>query len=156
MQIRELPDRSVLYVNARGAMQLHDLGSGIVLHVSTGIMDGEFVQYVIGDAEKQLAKHGRCMVMVDLYDAKTATSDFRDAVGAWFRAHRTECQAHLLIRSKLIEMAVNVTNLVLQAAFKVYSNPGEWEAVARRDLGIFRRRPLVLPADPATRAGGQQ
>jgi hypothetical protein len=154
MQIRELPDRTTLYLSERGAMQAHDLGRGIVLHVSTGILDGEFVQYVIGDGEKQLAKHGRCVFMVDTYDGKSVTSDFRDGVGAWFRAHRSDVQAHLLIRSKLIEMAVNVTNLVLKSAFQVYSDPREWEAVARRDLGIFRRRPLVLPAESAPKVSG--
>jgi hypothetical protein len=153
MQIRELPDRSTLYMSARGAMQSHDLGSGVVLHVCSGIMEGEFVQPVIADGQKQLGKHGRCLFMVDLYDAKSATSEFRDGVGGWFR-HRKDVQAHLLIRSKLIEMAVNVTNLVLQAAFKVYSNTGEWEAVARRELGVFRRRPLVLPAESMPKGGG--
>jgi hypothetical protein len=154
MQITELPDRSMLYVGARAAMQCHDLGRGVVLHVCTGTPDGEFVQYVIGDGEKQLAKHGRCLFMVDTYDSKSVTSDFRDGVGPWFRAHRSDAQAHLLIRSKLIEMAVNVTNLVMQAAFKVYSDPAEWEAVARRELGVFRRRPLIMPTDSAQKAGG--
>jgi hypothetical protein len=154
MQILELPDRTTLYLSERGAMQTHDLGHGIVLHVSTGILDGEFVQYVVGDGEKQLAKHRRCVFMVDTYDGKSVTSDFRDGVGAWFRAHRNDVEAHLLLRSKLIEMAVNVTNLVMKSAFKVYSDPREWEAVARRDLGTFRRRPLVLPAGSAPKVGG--
>ena len=81
------------------------------------------------------------------------TSEFRDGIGGWFR-HRKDVQAHILTRSKLIEMAVNVTNLVLQAALKVYSNTGEWEAVARRELGVFRRRPLVLPAESTPKGGG--
>jgi hypothetical protein len=147
MRIRQLPDDSVLYIDAQGAMQSHTFGKGVVLHVRRGIMHAEFAKYVMQDGERALAAARRFILMVDAYDAKMHTTEFREVMTDWFAAH-PEAYVHMLIRSKLLEMALNVSNLALGASrAKVYYDAELWESIGRQEVPTFERRPLVIPGD---------
>jgi len=147
MRIQELRDDSVLYIDAQGAMQSHRFGAGVVLHVRRGIMHAEFAKYVMQDGERALAEARRFVLMVDAYDVKMHTTEFREVMTDWFSA-RPEAFVHMLIRSKLLEMALNVSNLALGGPrAKAYYDAALWESIGRREAPRFERRRLVIPPD---------
>jgi hypothetical protein len=147
MKTKSLPDGSVVHHDAQGVVQVHDFGGGVSLHVRRGIMTGDFAAYVIEDGERQIAKFGRYVLMVDGVETKMHTTEFREAMTAWFRAHETAV-VHMLIRSKMLDMALTVANLAMGStrAF-AYVDSDTWESVGQREARGFRRKPLASLAD---------
>jgi hypothetical protein len=139
----ELPDGSMQHVDPRGVLRIHDLGRGVRLHVVNGLSLPEHAPFVIDDCDRALREHGRCIVLVDAFDSKMMTTEFREQMTGWFKVNGKSAFAHILIRSKLWEMAINVANLVLGTRVaRVYSKVSEWEAIGRAEIAGFRRRPL--------------
>jgi hypothetical protein len=150
MKTRRLEDGSVLYFDSGGMIQAHDLKRGVVLHARRGIMSEGFVPIVKADCERQIRDAGRCVLMVDGLDVKMHTTEFREQMTNWFRDNESAV-VHMLIRSPMVQMALNVANLVMGSSrAKTYLSVSEWEAAGRREIASFARRPLVVPADLAT------
>jgi hypothetical protein len=146
MDSLKLQDGSTLYASGQGAMQFHQLGKGVTLHVFVGVATGDFLPLVKEDGERQIREHGRCIFMVDGYEARLVTAEFREGIGEWLRQNNERSFVHLLAHSRLIEMAVSVVNLFSRKPVaRAYSKIAEWEAVGKHELGSFQRRPIVLP-----------
>lgn len=148
MKISRQDDGSFLYFDSGSLMQVHDFGNGASLHVRRGVMTEHFAPYVIEDGERQIHKAGRFVLMVDAVDVKMHTTEFRDLTTEWFRSHDS-ASVHMLIRSRMLEMAINVANLVMgvQRA-KAYYEPEVWAAACKQEAPSFERRPLVVPKEP--------
>jgi len=150
MNSRNLDDGSVLHFDTQGLMQVHDFGRGVSLHVRRGIMTVDFAKHVIADGERQLRASHRYVLMVDGSETKMHTTEFREVMTAWFREHDAAV-VHMLIKSRMLEMALNVANLVLgNARARAYFNPDVWESIGRQEVPSFIRRPLAVPADLKT------
>src|SRR5262245_15050273 len=150
MNSRNLDDGSALYFDGQGVMQVHDFGRGVSLHVRRGIMNKDFAEFVIADGERQLRHAKRYVLMVDGAETKMHTTEFREVMTAWFRQHDAAV-VHMLIKSRMLEMALNVANLVLgDGRARAYFNPEVWESIGRQEVPSFIRRPLSLPADLKT------
>jgi len=151
MNARHLDDGSVLYFDAQGGMmQVHDFGRGVSLHVRRGIMTESFAKYVIEDGERHIRTSGRYVLMVDGSETKMHTTEFREVMTAWFREHETAI-VHMLIKSRMLEMALNVANLVLgNGRARAYFNGEVWESIGRQEVPSFIRRPLTPPSDLKT------
>ncbi|NUP04436.1 MAG: hypothetical protein HOW73_00055 [Polyangiaceae bacterium] len=145
---RKVDETSWLYFDQRGSLVTLEWGEGLITFVCRGVQLTEFAPYVIEHGEQQIRKFGRCIYMVDAWDSNQMTTDFREQMTGWLARHPNEVEAHLLVRSKLLQMAVNVTNLVLgKAMTKAYADIAGWEAAGRRFVGRFHRRVPALPAD---------
>jgi hypothetical protein len=150
MNSRNLDDGSVLHYDPQGMMQVHDFGRGVSLHVRRGIMTADFAKPVIADGERQLRTSGRYVLMVDGSETKMHTTEFREIMTAWFR-HHEGAVVHMLIKSRMLEMALNVANLMLgDGRARAYFNPDIWESIGRQEVPSFIRRPLTPPADLKT------
>lgn len=150
MKTRRLEDGSVLYFDTGGMIQAHDLKQGVILHVRRGIMSEGFVPIVKMDCQRQIRDAGRCVLMVDGLDVRMHTTEFREQMTAWFRDNESAV-VHMLVRSPMVQMALNVANLVMGSSrAKTYTSVSEWEAAGRREVASFARRPLVVPADLET------
>jgi hypothetical protein len=147
MKTKSLPDGSVLHVDTHGVMQVHDFGGGVSLHVRRGIMTGDFAAYVIEDGERQLGKFGRFVLMVDGVVTRMHTTEFREVMTTWFRDHETAV-VHMLIRSKMLDMALTVANLAMGSTRAMaYVDVDTWEAVGRREARSFQRKSLAAAVD---------
>ena len=150
MNTRHLDDGSVLHFDTQGVMQVHDFGRGVSLHARRGIMTDAFAKYVIEDGERHIRTSGRYILMVDGAETKMHTTEFREVMTAWFREHDTAL-VHMLIKSRMLEMALNVANLVLGTGrARAYFNAEVWESIGRQEVPSFIRRPLAVPADLKT------
>jgi hypothetical protein len=147
MKNRSLEDGSVLYFDSGGMVQAHGLKRGVLLHVRRGIMSAGFVPVVKADCERAVREAGRCVLMVDGLEVKMHTTEFREEMTAWFRENETAV-VHMLVRSPMVQMALNVANLVMGSSRAMtYLTVSEWEAAGRKEIPTFARRPLVVPAD---------
>jgi hypothetical protein len=145
MKSKPLEDGSVLHFDDQAVMQVHDFGAGVSLHVRQGIMSKDFATVVIEDGERHLRKSGRFVLMVDGSETKMHTTEFREKTTNWFRERET-ASVHMLTRSRMVEMALNVSNLAMGATrATTYLDPKRWEAVGRLYVSTFSRRQLVLP-----------
>jgi hypothetical protein len=149
MNSRNLDDGSVLHFDAQGIMQIHDFGRGVSLHVRRGIMTLDFAKHVIQDGERHLRTSGRYVLMVDGAETRMHTTEFREVMTKWFTQHDSAV-VHMLIKSRMLEMALNVANLVVGGRARAYFNPEVWESIGRQEVPSFIRRPLVLPPDVKT------
>ena len=150
MNTRHLDDGSVLYFDGQGVMQVHDFGRGVSLHARRGIMTDAFAKYVIEDGERHIRTSGRYVLMVDGAETKMHTTEFREVMTTLFREHDTAV-VHMLIKSRMLEMALNVANLVLgNGRARAYFNAEVWESIGRQEVPSFIRRPLAVPADLKT------
>jgi len=148
VKVRRMADGSVLYYDPRGAWQSFELGRGAVLHVAQGIGLTEFARLAIEDGERQFEKFGRCIYMVDAFHLKMATTECREELTRWLKANRSRVVAHILVKSKLVEMTISVMNLLVgMSTHTIYSNVAQWESAGRKELGQFQRRELVIPDD---------
>jgi hypothetical protein len=150
MNSQNLDDGSVIHFDSQGIVQIHDFGRGVSLHVRRGIMTNDFARHVIEDGERHIRTSGRYVLMVDGAETKMHTTEFREVMTAWFRQHDAAV-VHMLIKSRMLEMALNVANLVLgDGRARAYFNPEVWESIGRQEVPSFIRRPLSVPADLKT------
>jgi hypothetical protein len=83
-------------------------------------------------------------------ETKMHTTEFREVMTNWFRVRETAV-VHMLIRSKLLDMALTVANLTMGSPrATAYMDVDEWEAVGRRKALNFSRRALAIPSAVAT------
>jgi len=150
MNSRNLDDGSVLHFDPHGVMQVHDFGRGVSLHVRRGIMTEAFAKHVIEDGERHIRTSGRYVLMVDGSETKMHTTEFREVMTQWFLKHDSAV-VHMLIKSRMLEMALNVANLVLgNARARAYFNAEVWESIGRQEVPSFIRRRLAVPTDLKT------
>ncbi|WP_437969401.1 hypothetical protein WMF04_08925 [Sorangium sp. So ce260] len=148
MEKRKIQDRSWLYVDCLGIMRSYELDKGLMLYVCRGVQLGEFAPHVIADGERQIQQSQRCIYMVDALESNRMDTAFRDQMTEWLKKNSPRAEAHLLIRSMLLKMAVNVANLLIGTTVThAYSDIEAWEAVGQRTIPWFKRRRLVLPED---------
>ena len=103
------------------------------------------------EAEATLRKYGRCIFFVDSLDSSQMESGFREVIPAWLGRHHDRAFAHLLLKSKLIEMAANIGNLIARHTIsRAYTSIAAWEEAGRRELGApFQRRPITRAGERA-------
>ncbi|HEY3494431.1 MAG TPA: hypothetical protein VGK73_07090, partial [Polyangiaceae bacterium] len=113
----------------------------------------DFARHVIEDGERQIRNSGRYVLMVDGSETKMHTTDFREVMTSWFRDHETAV-VHMLIRSRMLEMALNVANLMMgNARAKAYFKADVWEEVGRQEVPSFVKRPLSMPPEARITSG---
>jgi len=145
---RDLGPESVLHYGEFCVMQTWRVGNGVVHSTVRGVQSADFAELVIAEGEAQIRRHKRVVFLVDARDSRQMTTEFRERMTAWFRAHKPEATVHMLLHSKLLEMALNLANLAIgAAAAKAYSSEAAWEAEARKEVPGFKGRKIEIPAD---------
>jgi hypothetical protein len=141
-----MEDGSRIYYCPRGVMRSFYLGPAVIQSVCWGLQSEALARFVIAEGEQRLQSAGRCVYMVDATMSNQMSTEFRDQMTAFFRKNKGRVFVNMLIKSRLLEMALNVANLVIgMNAAHAYSNLGDWLAVGRREVPDFRKRELDLP-----------
>jgi len=139
LKTRTLADGTIFVESARGAVTLSRLAPGAVLFQCRGILSGKFYWPMVAIAKREVDSHGKLAMFVDGWDLKSIDTDFRESWTAWFKEHRAVFGMRLLVRTKLMEMAASLANLLTgMAVIKTYSNLSSWEAACKADFPAFR------------------
>jgi hypothetical protein len=79
------------------------------------------------------------VMFVDGWELHSIATEFREAWTEWFKAHKKCFRMHLLVRTKLMEMAASLANLFTGVrVIKTYSTHASWEQACRKDFAGFR------------------
>lgn len=143
-----------LYITERGLLRAGEFGRGVVRHTCMGVMALDLADVVIELCERAIAADGRCIAMVDGYDTLVMETAFRERMTGFVGAHKQHMEVHMLLRSKLLEMALNIANMVMGSkATHAYANVREWEDLGRERSGRpdFARVPIEITEDLAGR-----
>jgi len=154
LESRPAAGGETLLITERGLVQIAEFDRGVSRHTCVGAQGGPMAKAVIAVGERALARHGRCVYMVDNWDGSLMETAFRETMTEWLQANAPNVLVHMLLRSKLLEMGLALANLVLRnrSTFS-YSAIAEWEDAGRRESGRedFRRVPIEIPADLTAR-----
>ncbi|NUP11113.1 MAG: hypothetical protein HOW73_34140 [Polyangiaceae bacterium] len=147
METRQLEDGCRLYIDGTSELHARELGRGVLVHSSLGPAPGVFAKVVIDDGERMLKTFGRCVFMVDAFESKRMSTEFREQMTKWLTANRDRVRVHILLDSKLMEMAINVANLVIgTVTARAYSDVAAWEKAGASEHPGFRRRAIAWSA----------
>jgi hypothetical protein len=145
---RRLGENSVFFCDERCSMQSWYLGKGVVLSTVRGLQSDELAPLILEEAEAQLRRFNRVVFFVDARESRQMTTAFREQMTAWFAAHKEVATVHMLLHSKLLEMALNLANLATgTATARAYANLASWEAAGQKEILGFKARELTIPDD---------
>jgi hypothetical protein len=140
LKSRTLADGSTIVESGRGFVTLTREGPGFVMFHCRGALSQSFYGPMVAFAQREMDAHGRLGMFVDGWDLKSIDTGFREQWTEWFKLHRDSFRMRLLVRTKLMEMAASLANLLTGlAVIKTYSGIATWEAACREELPSFRR-----------------
>jgi len=113
---------------------------GLVVIVASGTGDTVVDDAVFGLLEAEIQRSGSVKIFVDLTALTRMAGESREKALVWGRKHPSAVQVtHLLVRSKLVEMAFSVIGMLVGGRFKMYSDPDEFRAVLSAEAPGFRQ-----------------
>ena len=149
-RVREvLPDGSVLLMGRNIRFRVTVLKPGFVSMIAKGGAHGpEDVvaeRAMLRELELELERSGMLTTFIDLREAMGMGSDSRDTIVAWMRKHQKRMNAsHVLVRSKLMEMAATlVAMLVGGGIIRVYSRPETFLDLLRQTSPKITKLPSI-------------
>lgn len=140
LKSRTLADGTVIVESQRGAVTLSRVAPGFVLFAYRGTLSGLFYSPMVAIAQRELDGRGELTMFVDGWELKSIDTAFREAWTEWFKPNRNRFRMRLLVRTKLMEMAASLANLMTgMSVIKTYSSVSAWEAICQSDQPAFRR-----------------
>ena len=125
-----LPDGAVLITGAGIRFRTEVLKPGLVLITASGgrtrsDYDGPAESALLHELDLELLRSGELTIFADVRDASRMEASARELAIAWIRDNRSHLKAsHVLVRSKLLEMAVSIIGMLVGGDFvTLYSQP---------------------------------
>ncbi len=146
LEVQSLSSGGKLHIGQKGVVQSHWLGNGVLLHTRSGVIHDEFSSLIQDECDQQLAKFGKCVLMVDATQTRMHSTQFREDMTCWFQQN-PRAEVHVLTKSSMVRMAVSVATIGGDGMHAhVYENEALWLAVGRRHVAGFKRIPLQRSA----------
>lgn len=140
LRSRTLADGTTVVESERGRVTLSRLAPGFVLFACRGVLSGKFYVPMVAVAQREIEAHGKLMMFVDGWDLKAVDTEFRERWTEWFKPNRDRFGMRLLVRTKLMEMAASLANLLTGlAVIETYSSVTTWETTCAGDFPAFKK-----------------
>ena len=123
------PDGAVLLTGLAIQFRVIVLKPGFMLLTAKGgaqsAQDAAAERAMMREFELELERSGMLTVFADLRETSRFGAETRETTVAWMRKHQARLNAsHVLVRSKLIEMAITIVGMLVGGGIiKVYSRP---------------------------------
>lgn len=141
---KELSDGSVFVESARGTAHLSHLKPGVIAYHCTGFLSEDFTAPMVAFAQAEMARRGNLVMLVDGWELVSIDTGFREKWTEWFKLNKQTFRMHLLVRTKIMDMAASIANLFTGVSvIKTYSNVGLWERACAEHVPGFRRSERV-------------
>jgi hypothetical protein len=100
---------------------------------------------MMAELDRELERAGTLSVFADLRDTSRMAAASRELAAKWMRRHQARINAsHVLVRSKIIEMAMSVVAMLVGGGMvKIYSNPDVFLALVRKVAPKMTELPRV-------------
>jgi len=137
----ELPDGYRLHERL-GHASFHRHNGDVALVVYDGGLTNQVLPSQFESFAEIVAEMGGVAVFIDAEALTSYTTDFRKDWTSWFRANRSELrECHVLIRSALVRMGVNLVNPLIGNLMRPHS-----------DRASFTQALSLATAEPPSRA----
>ncbi|HEU4406147.1 MAG TPA: hypothetical protein VFS43_12860 [Polyangiaceae bacterium] len=148
--LRDLPSLpgELGWATDQGEVRVSEPAAGVVLFVEKGYLGAAFVEKLIGVYERSVEGGGRPHVFIDGGFLTGYEPPLRADLTTWLRKNRGRLgSVHVLVRSRIVKMAIAVSNLTLGGMMHTYNERGPFQialnqAVARTQAGAPR---LLFP-----------
>jgi hypothetical protein len=136
---KQLADGTLVVESERGSARLKRLGPGVVLFTCQGVYSHLFYAPMVGIAQREMDANGHLCLLVDGMHLRSVDTGYRESWTEWFKLHKTQFVMRLLVRTKLMDMAASLANLMTGVSVvKTYSNVRLWQEACRADFPAFR------------------
>ena len=153
MEKSQLSKDSTLYVGARLSMVITVLKPGHVLISLFGYNDGELGDAYLAVLDEQIKENGFICVYMDAREQTGIATEERERLASWTKATGDKYRAgHLLFKSKIIELAVAVVNLLTGGSVRSYSKLELFEEAIRSEVPGFSRLPVLNVKAPTKKS----
>ena len=115
-----------------GSVAIDELAPGVVLYKMSGYLDGGFVPRFEEAAAAQVARGHHVDLFFDTDRMTGYHPEFRRRMTAWHIALKPQTRSlNVLVKSKLIAMAISVVNLFTGGMLKSFSTHAAFDAAMR-------------------------
>jgi hypothetical protein len=122
-----LPESIVVPIT-RGECRIEVLGPGLLLGHASGVFDRKGIEVVMRHTERS-ATGNRVTTFFDASELHSFDGDARDYAGTWLKSTSLDVRTHILVGSKLVELALQVIALFSgKRGLEVYADRSKWEA----------------------------
>jgi len=137
---KTLPDGTILVQDSRGSARLVRLAPGVLFYECKGYLSQSFYGPMVAVAQREVDRGGPLVMFVDGWQLHAVDTGFREGWTAWFKLYKDRFHMRLLVRSKLMEMAASLANLITGlSVVKTYSTYTAWEQACAQDHPPFPR-----------------
>ena len=139
-------------VGADGAIHLVDDGCaarvellkpGVFFGTMVGASTTELDKQVMSELEREIARRGSIRLYFDGRAQSRLRPRTKDVAVEWGKKHMGRIDAHLLLNSKLLEMALRVIGMFVGMPIHIYSNESEFLALVKREAPNFGPLPII-------------
>ena len=118
---------------------------GIVVIAASGSGDTVVDEAIFEMLEDEIKRASPLKIFADLTKLTRVAGQAREKASAWAKGRSQHVAAtHLLVRSKLVEMAFSVIGMLVGGHFKFYSNEVEFYSVLRAEVPGLKARSFRL------------
>ncbi|UJR79528.1 hypothetical protein [Sandaracinus amylolyticus] len=115
-----------------GALTLEHEAPGVALLRVERAATGETMVPVFEALEPVIARHGSIVVFIDGEALESYDTDCRRRWTSWLSEHRGKVVVHVLVRSRLLQMGVNLVNPLIGGFIVSHSERSSFEAELRK------------------------
>jgi hypothetical protein len=118
------------FEGAKGWLEIGVLAPGVVHQRAVGVAESDVARRLCARLDELLARYGTLELFDDWYDITGYDTESRRIVEGWTKANQAQLvRIHVLLSSKLVSMAVTVSNLVTGGVSVPYTNRAEFDRV---------------------------
>lgn len=127
---------SIKIPGARGGGELLLLREHVVYGVFQGMLSGDSAKPILDFYESLMVRGAAITSFIDASEVSSVDSEFRDRASGWSKSHPNKNETHVLLRSKMVEMAISLMNLFSgRPGMHAYTDRAKWEGAAKK-LGV--------------------
>ena len=129
---RETLARGFRITTKIGTLTLEHEAPGVALMRVERAATGETMVPVFEALEPVIGKHGSLVVFIDAEALDSYDTDCRRRWTTWLDTHRGKVRVHVLVRSRLLQMGVNLVNPLVGGFIDSHSERSSFESELRK------------------------
>lgn len=123
----------------RGFIEVGLVAPGVIYQTASGHGSAELARSLVTRLDELVGRAPRVLIFDDWYGITGYESDARRVIERWTIQNRPSIEKiHVLLSSKLVAMAISVSNLVTDTATVPYTDRGAFEAALSSALSRQR------------------
>ena len=144
-----LADGTKCFRTSKFTQLVTPLAPGVVLVTGIGYNSGACAPLVTEEVGLGFSPAGKLTSFVNLSLQTGQASVAREWWAAWVKENRPRIEAaHILVRSRLMDMAISVTRMIIGGMIHSYTEPAPFEAAIRELVPGFRQLPAFADLPP--------